>query len=676
MPGVRGLAAMFEQRGDASPPDLSRGRSPNALSGTPPLSDSPRPLSKIRTQFVAVEKDGRLGLTRGISTDSITSSSRRTSNETGTTTPQPRSEPTSDPFTETPAALSKATPKPISIPQSQPQSPQKPLRPVGRMSPLKKARASTPEVMPNANPDKITDEEETKTKLLPGLPTDKLATRGSNNAVSNGIGDSLTSANPPVVTPAPTPAPAPVAQAEELITPKTTSIPAKPRLAPVSTAKTASKAPKSPLASKVPKSPLPPKAPKSPTKDTPKAPTLAPSKKTSITNLRETHKKLVAATSAPVPTNATSTAKKPASLKIPQNGTSVVKPKVKSPTRPIKLPPGLTSHTTSSSSRTNAGAPIPAPAQPAKRSQSLAPRNTSQRPASRVSTAAPGDRHRTLRRQSSSIHGPHQGIGSIGPPPKQVEKETGPKKDYHVDEGFLARMMRPTQSSANKTTDKAPVTPPRRQAAPKAASKHAVSSDATASAKKAAAKIQASGRTRSQDAGSPRQKNIGPSLDTVITSAVPEAVAMSKVESDLAETSSRASSIKAPELGLEEQMASLVVQDEAQPVESEGEHAQPSSQVATESMEAIARADKPTKINNDSEAAAPVETVPKVTSKPLIIEDIEDIVREVPEQTEVSTSRQSPTINTPPTLASSDETTKLDDNIEEDSKEGGADVVP
>lgn len=39
------------------------------------------------------------------------------------------------------------------------------------------------------------------------------------------------------------------------------------------------------------------------------------------------------------------------------------------------------------------------------------------------------------------------------------------KKDAKVDEGFLARMMRPTQASASKKNEKVPVTPPRRAAA-------------------------------------------------------------------------------------------------------------------------------------------------------------------------------------------------------------------
>lgn len=37
-----------------------------------------------------------------------------------------------------------------------------------------------------------------------------------------------------------------------------------------------------------------------------------------------------------------------------------------------------------------------------------------------------------------------------------------PKREAKVDEGFLARMMRPTQASASKVAEKAPTTPPRK----------------------------------------------------------------------------------------------------------------------------------------------------------------------------------------------------------------------
>lgn len=65
--------------------------------------------------------------------------------------------------------------------------------------------------------------------------------------------------------------------------------------------------------------------------------------------------------------------------------------------------------------------------------------------------------------RSSSVAGRQR--PSIGPPPKQVAKDHPvPKKEAKVDEGFLARMMRPTQASASKVAEKAPTTPPRKTA--------------------------------------------------------------------------------------------------------------------------------------------------------------------------------------------------------------------
>jgi hypothetical protein len=59
----------------------------------------------------------------------------------------------------------------------------------------------------------------------------------------------------------------------------------------------------------------------------------------------------------------------------------------------------------------------------------------------------------------------------LGPPPKQAAKDHPPtKREKEVDQGFLARMMRPTASSAQKTTGKVQTSPPRKAAvAPKKA---------------------------------------------------------------------------------------------------------------------------------------------------------------------------------------------------------------
>lgn len=120
-----------------------------------------------------------------------------------------------------------------------------------------------------------------------------------------------------------------------------------------------------------------------------------------------------------------------------------VKPRPKSPTRPLELPSRLTQPTAAAAAK-NKNAPPP----------------TTYRPASRTATSGKG-----LGRSSSVASRQRP---SFGPPPKQPAKDHPvPKKEAKVDEGFLARMMRPTQASANKVAEKVtvPTTPPRNRAA-------------------------------------------------------------------------------------------------------------------------------------------------------------------------------------------------------------------
>lgn len=76
-----------------------------------------------------------------------------------------------------------------------------------------------------------------------------------------------------------------------------------------------------------------------------------------------------------------------------------------------------------------------------------------------------------------------------------------------MDESFLARMMRPTQSSTSKVTDKVPVTPPRRGTSRKTPGSARGTASASASGKKEAAK---SGQPAT---GSPVPKSSRPADD-------------------------------------------------------------------------------------------------------------------------------------------------------------------
>jgi hypothetical protein len=153
----------------------------------------------------------------------------------------------------------------------------------------------------------------------------------------------------------------------------------------------------------------------------------------------------------------TTATKRPSTLQIKAPlDTGFVKPKPKSPTVPVSLPSHLTAHTASSVSRGNA------PRQSLSRqSGNLQIPNANARPASRASTSTTSAPAKTVKRQPSNIS---RSRPSIGPPPKKgSQAEPSSKKGQsQVDEGFLARMMRPTQASSSKVAEKAPTTPPRK----------------------------------------------------------------------------------------------------------------------------------------------------------------------------------------------------------------------
>ncbi|RYO90029.1 hypothetical protein DL764_008510 [Monosporascus ibericus] len=487
-PGVKGLAAMFEQRGENNSPD-DRGRSPGpARSLGSPAPESPRPLSKIRSSFVAIEKDGRVGLRRERSGDSVSVSSRRVSNDTGTTTPQPVSE-KSDVFAENMAqnaAAFESNLSQLTSPKSVKQTPSP-----SKFSPKTPRKGdTTPDIAPNPNPDKITDEE-TKAKLKPGMPTDKAAVQGDQHT-SNGIGDILK----------PT---APTSKVKATISSK----PA-PKFDLVSTTSTKP-------APRALKSPVTITAAKSSTKEPVRASSAAPEKKAAprASSAAPETKATSRATSASRERHATASktaaskpaaaaSKKPAAV-TPPSGTGFAKPKPRSPTRPVKLPSSLTTPTAASAAKFGNGTATAA--SPGRRPVSRASGGTTQnvnanpashRPHSRTGVSAAAgttSSTKTLKRQSSTVGRPRP---SLGPPPKQPAKDHPvAKREAHVDESFLARMMRPTQASANKTAEKSPLSPPRKHNAPAPAQpRRQAAKDIEGNAKKAAAKLQGPGKPK------------------------------------------------------------------------------------------------------------------------------------------------------------------------------------
>ncbi|KAI0595545.1 hypothetical protein F4775DRAFT_595153 [Biscogniauxia sp. FL1348] len=562
MSGVKNLRAMFEQRGENNPPDRGRSPGPGMPIGSP-TTESPRPLSKVRTSFVAiVEKDGRVGLRRENSGDSTSASSQKLGNDNETTTPQSiaeRSDASGDSMAQPPSFKRNLTYEPIFESPKQDASPYK-------GSPKK--GPSTPEVAPNANPDKITDEEEPKTKMLPGNPTEASAVRMSGKTTNGSIGDVLNG-----ISSAPKP--------------KTTKTPPK-AVAPISTSvKTAAKALKSPL----------------PLRERPKASSSTPEKKTpstSTTPAKDAQKKKVA-------TKPSTTVRKPATA---ESSAAASKAKPRSPTRPIKLPPSLTTHTASSASK--AGGSSPPSGRTLSRasggSQHLNAPTSSHRPPSRTSLGTSGTR--PPKRQSSSVPRLRP---SVGPPPKQTARDHPiVKKEPQVDESFLARMMRPTQSSSSKASEKAPVTPPRRPNSTTV--KRTVPKEVEAKAKKASAKVHAA---------TSKPKEAKEAVKTVAK----------ETPTTRATRPAAKPSTKAPTASVEKKVvkaastAKGVAPAAAQTTTSEDAAA--ATSLAEKETEAIVEPSTPKEVGKtvaNTEQTAEPTTV--VTSAPEKVEDIEEVVQE------------------------------------------------
>ncbi|KAI0799059.1 hypothetical protein GGR55DRAFT_524605 [Xylaria sp. FL0064] len=645
MSGVRNLRAMFEQKGDGVP---DRGRSPGPGGiGTPSPSASPRPLSKVRTSFVAVEKDGRIGLRREPSEDSVSVSSRRKlSNDTDTTTPQlvsDRADVFSDKMPTNTLSSFKTNLSHEAIPESPSQD--TPVRPTSPKKEAKTSPKTSPNIAPNANPDKVVDEEEPKTKMLSGDPTQSSAVRLGGTVFNEGISDAL-SATPTTTT---------TTKASN------TTKPTPKAATPISTPKLTTRTSRSTLATKSINGREITKAASSMNLKSPNGVNGKPlNKAASSANLKK-------GTVTKTP------ASKPASINPASSNTGFVKPKPKSPTRPVKLPSSLTTHTASSAQKFGSGntAPAPAPRQSLSRTsgniQNLSANVTAHRSPSRNSVSTVGTTtSKTLKHKPSSVG---RSRPSLGPPPKQETKEPHPpKRESQVDESFLARMMRPTQSSAKKTSDKAPVTPPRKQNAPP---KKPDSKDVERNAKKVATKLQASStqaRTAKDSAKPvatkerPTAKEIAPAVAQAKTAE--EAIESAKKSTDTAETPLvegeeiaaaptakditaivaqketaeeiiEAAKTSADTVVTAKDVAPIVAQEETaeeiiETAKTSADTAVAASAPSTEDAEATEAENVPEE-EPQANVSDPVAPVPVVSEDPMKVEDIEDAIREAKE---------------------------------------------
>ena len=314
----------------------------------------------------------------------------------------------------------------------------------------------TSESKPGANPDKKTSVEECHTKLLPGDTTSSAAVSGGA-ALNNigGFGENLNGNTSGKFKPT-SPAKATSKTAPAGRTAKPGPISTAPSLA---TTKAAPKSTKSPSNPKTPTTPA--KTPTTPGKSS-KSPTSKPATSSST----KAQVKPAADMKATKSTASTTTTSKPAARPTTSStaastsenkplhtspSTGFHKPKPKSPTRPAKLPASMTAPTASSLSKV---ATAVAPSR-----QSLAPTTKT---ISRSRSHASLSQKQELRHKPSKLESDRPALGrpSTSTLKKHPSRQSLPKQTAPADESFLARMMRPTTSSASKTTEKI-ITPPR-----------------------------------------------------------------------------------------------------------------------------------------------------------------------------------------------------------------------
>ncbi|KFY83391.1 hypothetical protein V498_08105 [Pseudogymnoascus sp. VKM F-4517 (FW-2822)] len=423
--GVRNLRAMFENKDDSttSPPQ-NRGRSPAPSIGN--NSASPRQLSKVRTSFVAVERNGQTGIQWGLRKettvppeDSTMSHRRGSFAENESTDPDvviERKKSIQEEF--------KARKNSVDISETIPEfALEMPSAAASKQgTPAIESKDPMPAAnTPTGNPDKPSTVEERNAKLLPA-DVKSAATVSGGKALkgASGLGEDLKGVTTGKLKTGPSTKPSDKSTASKSSRP-----------APISTTKTStlSKTTKSPA---LPKTPVSGTSAKSSTRTTATAAT-----KASKPAVEKTTRPSTTTTKPAAPSTRTNPATKKPSL---PSSTGFIKPRPKSPTKPAKLPSSLTAPTSSSLSKL---------ADEARRTSAGSTRSPS-----RVSAG-----------KSETIRKPTSSRPSLGPPPsaalkKQTSRQSLPKPSAPADEGFLARMMRPTTASASKTHDKA-ATPPK-----------------------------------------------------------------------------------------------------------------------------------------------------------------------------------------------------------------------
>ncbi|KAK2767625.1 hypothetical protein FQN54_003783 [Arachnomyces sp. PD_36] len=461
--GVRGLLAKFENNNNntaTSPP--SRGRSPVGSEH----SVTGRPLSKVRASFVAVERSGQggpiLGLRRANGVDESPSRLKTGFSADDTGSPIERTNTGSSIGSGDKGLLDKTlTPSPpttrsarlgeglatgdIGKGTTEAGGPPQIGKFAGRDTPElgKILKGSSFEQSPQ-RASKHIDTTNTSAPSAPESPSKLRGTPRTANANTNTNGKPKDA--PPTLKPT---APAPTKKVTHR--PSNISINKDASSNKLGTKPSPTKASKSPRAPRTPTTQTAskttstrPAVSKPAEKETAKAPIRKPSRM----SLNPASK----ANTKPQP----SLPKDAASSK-PATTTAKTQSKTRSPTRPVKLPASMTAPTASSAARLGPGGPSSrASSRAGTATTTLNRKPSSLKPDRATGTAS--TRTSTIRKQPSRVSLSPQRSRAQDRPSSRVSST----RTRSPDEGFLARMMRPTASSASKTHEKVePKTPPK-----------------------------------------------------------------------------------------------------------------------------------------------------------------------------------------------------------------------
>ncbi|KAI9715486.1 MAG: hypothetical protein M1812_005962 [Candelaria pacifica] len=458
--GIRNLRAMFENGNGPTSPE-PRGRSPAAEGH----GESPRPTPKVRTSFVAVEKSGQMapkldsGDTRSTAKDNNTGSSaindvadretnvgkdasqisgKDTVKTNGQVAAQDAHDSTvnGDPeaagstLTGQEASMSKEESKGTQSSTVAPTTAQKADQPAATEAANEAKATKQHETLPPITKAKDVGQSDGSVDVLKSPRKDTVPQSPSkpNGSAKPGLSGSRARMNRPSLdTEASTKSsPKSLATMRSAKSPKTPTTPSAPKAAtPTSTSKSAATSKPSPL----------PKTSTKPNVSSPRQPAISSNTSTAGSALNR-------------PSRASITAK-------PTSRTSpATKPRPKSPTRPARIPAAATAPTASSAAKTGAAQSTVAPGSKTATTSLYTSSNGIRRQPSAVNRSSAAS---NIRKQPPRPSVPPQN----GPEPSRSRvSNVGPKPSA---EGFLARMMRPTTSSASKTHEKTEVkSPPKR----------------------------------------------------------------------------------------------------------------------------------------------------------------------------------------------------------------------